>query len=353
MRSLADDPEIHGLMVLSCDENGFTPESIDPLLQEIPLPVFGGIFPGIFHGCESLSRGSVVVGLCCTPQITLLDCQNDLDAEIGRQLPAPCAMAQKETQLIFVDGFTRQIEPLIDTLFDHQGVNINQIGAGAGSLSFVQKPCIISNKGLLQDAAQVIRLPLQSALGMAHGWSIISESLKVTGSRKNEITHFDFRPAAEVYGEIVRRHGGRTPNPQDFLAIAKAYPLGIYKLGSEIVVRDPLARTPEGGITCTGEVAVGTFMHVLHGHPDGVIAAAAQAGLMASEKGFAGQLRLFIDCLSRPLFLEQRGEEELLVVQGREPLVGVHAVGEICNTGTDYPEFYNKTAVIALLGERR
>lgn len=350
MRSVAAEHGVQGLMVLACDANGFTPDQLDAFLQAMPLPIFGGVFPGIFYERESLVCGALVVGFSCHIEVAIVDVLASLDDEVARCTPQPLPPRLRDTQILFVDAFTPRIDAFIDTLFDHQGLVFKQIGAGAGSLSFVQKPCIISNRGLLQDVAILARLSLESRLGMAHGWQIISESIKVTGSRKNEITHLDHRPAAEVYGEIVVRHGGRAPDRDDFLAVAKAYPFGICKLGSEVVVRDPLGLTPSGGITCPGQVAVGTFLHVLHGQPDDVIQAAARAAEMAQADGGKAQLRLFFNCLSRPLFLEARQMEELDAVQGAETLIGVQAVGEICNMGADYPEFHNKTAVLGLLG---
>ena len=350
MLAVAGEPGVQGLMVLACDANGFTPDQLDGFLQEMSLPVFGGVFPGIFYQRESLSKGSLVVGFSCPVEVAVVDMLGALDDEVARCTPQPLPPRLSDTQILFLDAFTPRIDPFIDTLFDHQGLVFKQIGAGAGSLSFVQKPCIVSNRGLLQDAAVLARLSLESRLGMAHGWQIISESIKVTGSRKNEITHLDHRPAAEVYGEIVMRHGGRAPDRDDFLSVAKAYPFGICKLGSEVVVRDPLGLTPSGGITSPGQVAVGTFLHVLHGQPDDVIGAAARAAEIAQGDGGKARLRLFFNCLSRPMFLEARQMEELDAVQGPETLIGVHAVGEICNMGADYPEFHNKTAVLGLLG---
>jgi hypothetical protein len=55
-------PGVAGLMVLACDANGFSPEKLDSLLQGSPLPVFGGIFPQIIHGCDHLERGTLVIG---------------------------------------------------------------------------------------------------------------------------------------------------------------------------------------------------------------------------------------------------------------------------------------------------
>ena len=59
---------------------------------------------------------------------------------------------------------------------------------------------------------------------------------------------------------------------------------------------------------------------------------------------------LFIDCISRVLYLEEAFAQELSAVHEPDvPLIGALTLGEIANTGEDYLEFYNKTAVIAVL----
>ena len=342
--------DVSGLLLLTCDDNGFSAETLDPLLHKLGKPVFGGIFPRIIFGREHVARGSIVVGLTVRPDIRLIHDLSAPELDIDQAAAAHADLRNCQgSLLVFVDGFARRIGDLIGALFDHLGLGMNQIGGGAGSLTLRQTPCILSNAGLQQDVALLAHLNIASSIGTGHGWSIISESIKVTGARHNTIQSLNYRPALEVYREIVGTHGGREPGPDNFFALAKAYPFGILKLGSEVVVRDPVSVGADGSLTCVGEVANGSFVHVLHGEPQALIAAAAEAAHHACSGGKTGQLRLFIDCISRVLFLGERFNEELAVVQGDEPLIGVLAIGEICNNGRDYPEFLNKTAVLGLL----
>ena len=58
----------------------------------------------------------------------------------------------------------------------------------------------------------------------------------------------------------------------------------------------------------------------------------------------------FVDCISRVLFLEKDFKEELQSVNPNNlSLVGALTLGEIANSGNDYLEFYNKTAVVGLM----
>lgn len=349
--SLEALPEVHGLLVLTCDANDFCAAHLDPILHRLGKPVCGGIFPGIIFGSAHFERGSIVVGLPARPDIRHIGELSDPTQDVEEAVAALADLGNGQgTLLIFVDGLAGRIGDLINALFEQLGLGVNQIGGGTGSLSPPRKPSVISNGGLLQDTAQVIHLDIESSLAMAHGWSIVSESMKVTAAKQNTIHSLNYRPALDVYREKIAAHAGVSPDQENFSATAKAYPFGIFKLGSEVVARDPVTVSDDGNLTCIGELPAGSFIHLLHGEPAALIAAAGQAAREAECGGKSGKIRLFIDCISRVHFLAERFAEELAAVQGDEPMIGILALGEICNNGRDYPEFFNKTAVIGLLG---
>jgi hypothetical protein len=106
---------------------------------------------------------------------------------------------------------------------------------------------------------------------------------------------------------------------------------------------------------CVGDVPEGAFIRVLTGTKASLIDAAARASQDA-QHGFrhataTPDFACFIDCISRVLFLQGAIRQELANVQGAYPLFGALTLGEIANDGQDYLEFYNKTAVLALLAQ--
>lgn len=346
-------PEVRALLVLVCDDNGFTPSQLDPVLHACRLPLFGGIFPAIIAQGQQLRRGSLLIGLSAEPRLAcvpaLSNPATDFDAILTEAFPDTTSPAL-QSMFVFVDGFSSRIGALLDALFNAFGLEINYLGGGCGSLSLQQKPCVLSNQGLLQDCALVALLPLPSGIGVAHGWLPISEAFKVTEAHGNVIESLDWRPAYQVYQEVVEAHSGLRFAEQDFFAIAKAYPFGMAKLDAEMVVRDPLMRQGES-LVCVGEVPQGAFVSILHGSGNSLLAAATQARLLArhSLPGIQPQVQLFIDCISRALFLEENFDFELEAVRDDHlPLVGALTLGEIANSGRDYLEFYNKTAVVGL-----
>ena len=109
----------------------------------------------------------------------------------------------------------------------------------------------------------------------------------------------------------------------------------------------------DGALTCVGEVPEEAYVNILSGNVPSLISAAVKA-LAIGREAFKGptvnQMTFFIDCISRVLFLEDDFDQELnAVFDGSTPLIGALTLGEIANSGQDYLEFYNKTAVIGVL----
>lgn len=358
---LAGDPNVAGLMVLGCDANGWTPDVTDPALKQIPKPVFGGIFPQIIYERKNRERGVLLVGLPVPPEIVIVENLSKPDADYATVLQpharrwANQTDGDDDTLVVLVDGLSKRIAALVEALFFCFGLEHNCLGGGAGSLSFEQKPCLLTPTGLVADAGIVARLPMRSGIGVAHGWQPISESMKVTAADRNTILSLDWRPAFEVYRELVEAHSGKTFTDSNFFDIAKGYPFGINKLGSEVVVRDPLMVDDHNGLVCVGEVPTGAFVRLLNGSPESLIAAAAsardRARQSAPETNPEQQTALFMDCISRVLFLGDRMVDELNTAAGEYSLFGALTLGEIANNGRDYLEFYNKTSVLGLMCE--
>lgn len=345
--------DVGTILVLAADGNGWTSATLDPILKATGKPVFGGIFPQLLHAGERLEQGAVVVGLPGRCGIAVVEDLSSPDADYDAALQdAFPDTPEAGTMFVLVDGFSRRISALIDALFNQFGLSLNYLGGGGGSLSLQQKPVVITPAGLRQDVAVLAWLEMDSGIGVAHGWQPVSQAYRVTESEGNVIVSLDWRPAFEVYREVVESHARQLFGADNFFSLAKAYPFGIAKLGGEFVVRDPLMADGER-LVCVGEVPAGAFVHILHGNRDMLVAAAADAR-QAAERGFPAaatpQLEFFVDCISRVLFLEGDFGMELEAARhGELPLVGMLSIGEIANSGQDYLEFYNKTSVVALI----
>ena len=337
-----------GIMLLACDANGFTPVGIDRVLQECKVPIFGGIFPEIIFENKKYDRGSALLILDNHEvNIQILENLSEATTDIGVELQNH-ETADFKTMFVYVDAFSTSIETMVNEIYYEFGLESNFIGGGAGSLSFVQKPVIVTNKGLLQDAAVLATVQYASSIGVKHGWYKIEGPFQITKSNKNVIEELDYRPAFEVYKQKVENHSDKRFDGENFFEIAKGYPFGISKLGSEHIVRDPISVVNDA-MVCVGNVKNGDYLDILSGDVDTLVTASHQAVEEASKAGAEYDLVFFIDCISRVLFLQENFQKELDGISAStKNMLGALTLGEIANTGKNYLEFYNKTAVVGV-----
>lgn len=353
-REAALNEDVKALLILACDDNGFTPDNLNGELQQIRLPIFGGIFPAIIHQNKKYERGTLVLGLSQEPILhTIPDLSSagtDFEAVIDQMIPDT---DDSRSMIVLVDGLAKRIGSLIEGLFNNFGLELNYIGGGAGSLSMVPKPCLFNNHGLVKDQAVIALLTADSGVGVCHGWEPLSGPYQITESNQNMIVSIDFQPAFDIYRRAVQPYLNQEITIENFFSLAKSHPFGLAKLGAEKLVRDPIAVTPEGAIQCVGEVPQGSYVHILSGSIQSLVGAAKTAMVNAYRR-YPGKPEsttgLLIDCISRVLFLKDEFQQELDAVQApNAPLVGALTLGEIGCSGQDYLEFYNKTCVVGVV----
>jgi hypothetical protein len=252
---------------------------------------------------------------------------------------------------ILVDGYSKKISAFIDSLYNVIGCDTNYLGAGAGSLSFKQAPCLFTNKGLVADCAVIFGLCIESSIGVSHGWKPISIPYKVTESEGNIVKSLDWKPAFEIYQEFVQHYSNRSLVRDDFYNVAKLFPFGISRLDTEWLVRDPMRVLDDGSIVCVGEISEGSHVHILTADKSMLIKAAENALVCSKENlNISKQIRIVIDCISRVFFLGEDFIKEIeTVYENGIPMIGACTLGELANASNHYLDFYNKTIVVATL----
>ncbi|HAE39679.1 MAG TPA: histidine kinase [Candidatus Riflebacteria bacterium] len=358
---LANMPETQGIMILACEANDWQFDEVEHWLKSSATPIFGGVFPQIVSGVKNYEKGTILVAFKEKLEIFTVKGLGDTTINFEDQLTPyadqwqPPEKEGSETFIVFVDGLSKRIADLVETMFYCFGLSRNYIGGGAGSLSFKQKPCLFCQQGFLQDAAVVARLDATCGTGVAHGWQTISDSMKVTGSEGNKLKTLEWQPAFQVYQQLIKDFSGKIFTDDNFFEIAKSFPFGITRLDTEVVVRDPLMKGPSDSLICVGEIPAGSFVRLLNGRPETLIEAATKARQLA-ESNVAdlpeSANAFIIDCISRVLFLEDRIAEELSAAAGSHRMFGAMTLGEIANNGRDYLEFFNKTTVIGIFSDK-
>ncbi|MFB6232689.1 MAG: FIST signal transduction protein [Haloarculaceae archaeon] len=355
VRSMASAPSVRGVLVVAADGNLPETEALNPVLMDLPAPVFGGVFPEILHEGEKYDTGAVVTGLTVEPDVTVVPDLSDPGTEFGATLPG--SVSAGETAFVLVDAYATRVEEFVSSLFAAYGVDLNYVGGGAGSLDEEGRPCLFTNEGLVADAGVFATVDTPTSVGVRHGWEEIAGPLRVTDAEGPTLSRLNGEPAFEVYRRIVEEDAGVTIDPENFFEVAKSYPFGLSRLDGEKIVRDPFEVTDDGGLACFGTVPEGAFVHILRGDRDSLVDAAGTAyedatGTGASDRAGGDGEVLFFDCISRVLYLEDAFTEELAAVGGdRSPRIGALTIGEIANDGEGHLDYYNKTAVAAVTGE--
>lgn len=343
------------LFLLACDANGFTPEAVDAKLRSVGVPVFGGIFPQLVSGSKTLLRGTIVCGLPVPATVETIERLSDPAQDYLIQTSRlPGRIPPGAALVTLVDGLSTRISALLESLYDALGSDHPYVGGGAGSLSFVQKPCLFSNSGLLVDCAQITALELRMQVGIEHGWQRFAGPFFVTGAEHNTIHSLDYRPAFEVYREVVEAASGRRFEDTNFFQLAQGYPFGVARLNRTMVVRDPLLREGDS-LVCVGEVPPNQMVYILKGDADCLLEASVTCAQTAIRSSDRGVLALLFDCISRTLFLKDRFPEELENIGGHlptgVPLLGALSLGEIADAHRPFLEFFNKTIVLGILSQ--
>jgi hypothetical protein len=348
------DREYGSILILACDANTYLKEVIDPLLKQCNSTIIGAVFPSIIYEGVKYSEGVLFVVFeetMCINTINAISSKDyeSLDADMEQQIEG--FDESVKTMFVFVDGLAKNIGECINVLFDNYGLDVNYIGGGSGSLSFIQKPSLFTNQGFIEDALVYAYSTRKSAIGVSHGWRSINGPYQVTKAQGTVVKELDFKPAFQVYKSIIDHHSDTIINADNFFEIAKSFPFGINTISGEKIVRDPIVLNGTD-MVCVGNVEEGSYVDILRGNSDELIKAAQQAlRLSRSQMDFEGEFMFFVDCISRVLFLEQRFDDEINAVYDSSiPMIGALSLGEIANNGRDYLEFYNKTSVVGHIG---
>lgn len=351
---VALDKKFPTILILSAENEEFLVEDLNPILRSLKANIIGGMFAAVIYDNLSYSQGFILIGineqiqLNAIKQLSKKD-PDQIDEEIELSLKAD--VSNINTMFIFIDGFTVNNSDAINALFDNYGLSCNYIGGAAGSSRFQSEPVLFTNEGVIADAFIYAYSKQPSAVGVRHGWQSISGPYEITSSKDNVVKEIDYRPAFEVYKEVVDQYSSIPITKDNFFEIAKSYPFGINILSEEKLARTTIS-LQDSGILCLVKLEEGAYIDILNGEKESLLAAAQKAKQICDEQiEFEPKFQLLVDCISRNLFLQNEYPEELAIIKDkRVPLVGALTYGEIANTGREYLEIYNNTAVVGMLG---
>lgn len=326
-----------------------------PILQaacrDRGLTLLGGLFPGLIHDQRFVARGAWLLPLPEARPHVLLDALDRDPASAARRIAAALPMdpgTPPPTLFMLFDAMLPHIASILDALYLELADGVRYLGVNAGNERFQPMPCLFDEERLVGEGVLCLLLPPTWASALAHGYQAPETLVVATASRGNRIVGIDWRPAFEVYREIVRDQHGVELDRDNFYQYAVHAPFGIVMANGQTLVRVPVALDETGAIVCAGEVPDNALLTLLQApQVDSLDTARALAhGLPARPS--PRPLLLFY-CAGRRLHLQAGAEQELLAcarAAGTGALMGALSLGEIGSLAAGaYPLFHNATLV--------
>lgn len=320
-----------------------------PLLQrcaiELGLSLTGAVFPELIENERFHPTGAVLL-MFDRPVPYRLVTLDDGATELSRIT----GDLDEETHSLFMvfDGMLGNVASLLDGIYLELGDRVSYWGVNAGSETFTSIPCLFDNQTTLANAVLCLYLTDSQAAILGHGYGAPDRAITATSTTGNRVTTIDWRPAFDVYAELIADAYGTEVNRDDFYQMAVHFPLGILRMDGEILVRIPVHLDDDGAISCVGEIPQNALLTLLD---------ASQAHTpvdMAAAVRQANTPLLGFYCAGRRMHLgKQAACEEIASIRrhaDNPQLLGALSLGEIGSTRQgSYPLFHNACIVLKAL----
>ncbi|MCC7383948.1 MAG: FIST C-terminal domain-containing protein [Deltaproteobacteria bacterium] len=346
------------VLLMLADQPGLDLEALVSELSNAAVPVIGGVFPALIHGSEVHSRGALGVAFSASARRVVIRNLFEPANLIGLTLSQlrTGTRAGGLTLSMLVDGQAAgSATALLEAArleFLHLGADF--IGAGAGYWSVDARPCLFTERELLpRGSGIVLAIDRRTSVEVDHGWSALGAPFFASRVRDTTLFELDWQPAIDVYAAAISRVEPSTRAGGDLLEQARRFPLAIVKHHDELVVRDPVSLTEDGGIFTLGAIPDCSLVVPVSGAPENLLAAAtvvSKAVRRRSEEreGRTPAAALVLDCASRLEAIGDRFGEELARVQREfeQPIAGALSLGGIASRRGRAVNFFNRTVVV-------
>ena len=339
-----------GIAVVFAAEKDFDYEALQVVLKETKIAVVGAFFPGVIAEGQVRHSGFVLKHFDSSFDLQLCDL-NNVDIEFPRN------NIFTGTGIILMDALSVGNQDFLNIVLYECGKDFKFIGAGAGSLDLIHKPCIFDKDGIYAEKAIILFLQQKVALGVKHGYDRMAGPFVATRTEGKKIVELNWENPYEVYSNIVNQDSSIPISKKDFLSVSKCYPLGLGRKGHEDIVRDPISVDSDGSIHCIDEVPENSALYILKGEKTKLIEAASLSCLEALNQltGEPNCCFLF-DCVARLLFLGDDFDKEIKIVSDtlatrfkNIQIEGVLSMGEVSTFKNGRLEIYNKTVLTTML----
>lgn len=335
--------------------------------QEMPL--VGAIFPALVRDGEFLNAGVWLFRFDRMPHTALYgEIPHDALAaaafvehaatNLRGQLEQITARAAADDVTLFMlfDALVPNIGTLLDEFYLRLADRVQYLGANAGSETFQPMPCLFDGERIVNNGLLLMLLENHRGGILEHGYQAPEQVIYATSTEGNRIIHIDWRPAFDVYRELMQKQYGVEISRDNFYSYAVHFPFGIVRANHSVLVRIPVMLGDDGSLFCVGEVPPNSLLTLLQAPAvDSThTLEALSRGLNSLNGEITGRELLLFFCAGRHLHLgnEAASNElrDLLQRTGARQIAGARSLGEIGpSTVGGYPLFHNATLVATCL----
>ena len=323
------------------------------------VPLAGAIFPALVQDNRFVTNGAWLLCFSEMPYFALYeDLPTDtVEAEravekIANDIRARINHIPDLTLFLLFDAMVPNIATMLDNLYLHLANRVHYAGANAGSETFQPMPCLFDSQRIVQNGVLLMLLSGHKGAILEHGYHTNTRNSYATSTKGNCISQIDWRPAFEVYQELVREYFGEEVTAENFYQYGVHFPFGIVRANHHVLVRIPVMLAEDGSLFCVGEVPPNSVLTLLKA-PSVRTAETLNRlneGLRALNGDIAGAELLLFYCAGRRLHLGiEAATAELEAFAGltsAAEVAGALSLGEIGgSTVQGYPLFHNATLV--------
>ncbi|MFA6120677.1 MAG: FIST C-terminal domain-containing protein [Sideroxydans sp.] len=323
------------------------------------VPLVGAIFPALIVSGKFETEGVWLLRFDVMPSYALhADLPTDpegverMSREIALEVSSKLEGAGEATLFMVFDSMVPNIGSLLDETYLQLANRVHYAGANAGSETFQPMPCLFDGQRLVSNGVLLVLLPNHKGAILEHGYHAPRQIVYATSTEGNRISQIDWRPAFEVYQELVQKQYGVQITQANFYEHAVHFPFGIVRANHHVVVRIPVVLNDDGSLYCVGEVPANSVLTLLE-RPSVDTQETLRVlndGLQAMNGSSKDKELLLFYCAGRRMHLGIETATAELQALGQltqaSRISGALSLGEIGgSTLHGYPLFHNATLV--------
>lgn len=343
------NPDGGALFLVAEASAEFIPE-IQSIANEHNFPVTGGIFPELVNQDRFSREGAIMLLIPTMPRYRILLKQDSKqNTEVAEQI---CSLLDeniapgKHALFMIFDGMIPDIGTFLNEIYLQLGDEVVYVGVNCGSETFQPVPCLFDNRQFLGNAVLTMVLENCADPVLEHGYTLPDNTIIATTTSGNRIKTIDWKPAFEVYQDIVKQQFGVDINRENFYEYAVHFPFGIVLADGECLVRIPVALDDSGSLFCVGEIPENSVITLLNAPEPGSV---KTAEVIASKLDGSKEEVMLFYCAGRRMHMGEAAAGELnsiVSASHAKSVIGALSLGEIGSFRAGaYPQFHNATVV--------